>query len=47
MICRHQGIFSLGVLSFAGSMLVLLAAVVVLPATMAFLKRPKRASKEE
>lgn len=46
MICRHQGIFSLGVLSFVGSMLVLLAAVVVLPATMAFFKRPLKVSKE-
>lgn len=40
MICRHQGIFSLGVLSFVGSMLVLLAAVVTPPAVMAFMRRP-------
>lgn len=40
MICRHQGIFSLGVLSFVGSMLVLLAAVVIPPAVMAFMRRP-------
>lgn len=40
MICRHQGIFSLGVLSFWGSMLVLLAAVVLPPAVMAFMRQP-------
>lgn len=37
MICRHQGIFSLGVLSFVGSMLVLAAAVLVLPAVIGLL----------
>lgn len=37
MICRHQGIFSLGVLSFVGSMLVLLAAVILPPAVTAFM----------
>lgn len=41
MICRHQGIFSLGVLSFVGSMLVLLAAVVLPPAVMAFMRQPE------
>lgn len=44
MICRHQGIYSLGVLSFWGSMLVLLAAVVLPPAVTAFMRQPKPAS---
>ncbi len=39
MICRHRGIFSLGVLSFVGSMLVLLAAVILPPAVTAFAGR--------
>ena len=40
MVCRHQGIFSLGVLSFAGSLLVLAAAIVILPAALAGREKP-------
>ncbi len=40
MICRHRGIFSLGALAFAGSFCVLGAAVLVLPAMLAYLKEP-------
>jgi uncharacterized protein len=40
MICRHQGIFSLGALSFAGSFCVLGVAVFLMPAILAVQKRP-------
>jgi predicted RND superfamily exporter protein len=38
MISRHQGIFSLGFLALTGSLCVLLAAVVLLPAILSLLK---------
>ncbi len=44
MICRHQGIFSLGVLSFVGSMLVLLVAVILPPAVTAFMGQTSSSS---
>lgn len=47
MICRHQGIFSLGVLSFVGSMLVLLAAVILPPAVTAFMGQTSASRREE
>lgn len=40
MICRHKGIFSLGALAFAGSFCVLGAAVLVLPAILAYVRMP-------
>jgi hopanoid biosynthesis associated RND transporter like protein HpnN len=47
MICRHQGIFSLGLLAFAGSICVLGAAVFLLPAILARMTRPKPTSQTE
>lgn len=41
MICRHRGIFSLGALAFAGSFCVLGAAVLVLPAILAYGQSPR------
>jgi predicted RND superfamily exporter protein len=40
MICRHRGIASLGFLAFAGSLMVLAAAVIILPAILGNLKQP-------
>ncbi len=47
MICRHQGIFSLGLLSFAGSLLVLAAAVLLLPAILTWGKQLRVCSRRE
>jgi predicted RND superfamily exporter protein len=38
MISRHQGIFSLGLLALTGSLCVLLATIVLLPAILALMK---------
>lgn len=48
IICRHQGIFSLGFLSFVGSLFVLAAAVLLIPAILAGMQPPPyEAEKEE
>ncbi len=41
MISHHRGIFSLGFLAWAGSLCVLLSALFVLPALLAWMDPPK------
>jgi hypothetical protein len=45
MVSRHRGIFSLGFVAWEGSLCVLLAAVIVLPAILTFMS-PDRASED-
>ena len=47
MISRHRGIFSLGFLALAGSLCVMLAAVVLLPAILRFVNPPNKETKGE
>jgi hypothetical protein len=47
MISNHRGIFSLGFVAWAGSICVLLAALLILPAILSFLKAPAPATSEE
>ena len=41
MVSHHQGIFSLGFVAWAGSLCVLIAAIVLLPAILAEAKAPR------
>jgi predicted RND superfamily exporter protein len=47
MISNHRGIFSLGFVAWAGSICVLVAALLILPATLSFLKDPVPAVEKE
>jgi predicted RND superfamily exporter protein len=47
IICRHRGVFSLGFLSFAGSLFVLAAALLLVPAVLAVLAPPPNAVDKE
>ena len=47
IICRHRGVFSLGFLSFVGSLFVLAAALWLLPAVLALLAPPPNAADKE
>jgi predicted RND superfamily exporter protein len=47
MISNHRGIFSLGFVAWAGSICVLLAALLILPAILYFVKDPTPVSDEE
>ena len=46
MISNHRGIFSLGFVAWAGSICVLLAALLILPAILFFMKTPATVVKE-
>jgi len=47
MLCRYRGTFSLGVLAFVGSLFVLAATLVLMPASMAFLTPPQLSLEKE
>jgi predicted RND superfamily exporter protein len=47
IICRHRGIFSLGLLSFVGSLFVLAAAVLLVPAVLSGMTPPPPAAEKE
>jgi predicted RND superfamily exporter protein len=47
MISNHRGIFSLGFVSWAGSICVLVAALLILPAILSFMKDPAPAALEK
>jgi hypothetical protein len=47
MISNHRGIFSLGFVAWAGSICVLLAALLILPAILYFMKDPAQVVTEE
>jgi uncharacterized protein len=47
MLCRYRGTFSLGVLAFVGSLFVLAATLVLVPASMAFLTPPQLSLEQE
>jgi predicted RND superfamily exporter protein len=46
MVSQHRGIFSLGFVAWEGSLCVLLAAVIILPAILTFMIPYKAASGE-
>jgi hopanoid biosynthesis associated RND transporter like protein HpnN len=47
IICRHRGIFSLGFLSFVGSLFVLAAAILLVPAVLSYMAPPQPAAEKE